>query len=166
MRGAGATVLVASADVTDRKRMRTVIAESRRRFGVIHGVLHTAGTLDDGLIQLKTQESALGVLAPKVKGTLILDELLQKEPLDFFVLFSSVSSILGLEGQVDYTAANAFLDAFASYRSARAPARPSPSTGAHGGTSAWQQETYGPREMRRPVARRPGTTASVARTTS
>ena len=116
---AGAAVTVASADVTDRGRMRAVISAARKQFGVIHGVIHAAGTLDDGLIQLKTQESALGVLAPKVKGALILDELLGDESLDFFVMFSSVSSILGLQGQVDYTAANAFLDAFAEVRSER-----------------------------------------------
>ena len=116
---AGGNVLVVSADVTDRRRMRTVVSDALRQFGAIHGVIHAAGTLDDGLIQLKTPKSALGVLAPKVKGTLVLDEVLAQQPLDFFVLFSSISSLLGLQGQVDYTAANAFLDAFASSRSAR-----------------------------------------------
>jgi acyl transferase domain-containing protein/NADPH:quinone reductase-like Zn-dependent oxidoreductase/thioesterase domain-containing protein len=118
---AGGTVFVASADVTDRERMRAVVAEARQRFGAIHGVIHAAGTLDDGLIQLKTPESARGVLAPKVIGSLVLDEVLDGQPLDFFALFSSISSVLGLQGQVDYTAANAFLDAFASSRSARRP---------------------------------------------
>jgi acyl transferase domain-containing protein/thioesterase domain-containing protein len=116
---AGGNVLVVSADVTDRRRMRAVVSDALKRFGAIHGVIHAAGTLDDGLIQLKTAESALGVLAPKVKGALVLDEVLGGRPLDFFVLFSSISSLLGLQGQVDYTAANAFLDAFASSRSAR-----------------------------------------------
>lgn len=115
----GGNVLLAPADLTDVKRMRAVIAEARKRFGAIHGVIHAAGTLDDGLIQLKTRASALGVLAPKVHGTLVLGEVLDGQPLDFFVLFSSISSLLGLQGQVDYTAANAFLDAFASSRSAR-----------------------------------------------
>jgi amino acid adenylation domain-containing protein len=115
----GGKVLLATADVTDRKRLHAVVALTRKQFGAIHGVIHAAGTLDDGLIQLKTPESALGVLASKVKGTLVLDRVLGGEPLDFFVLFSSISSLLGLQGQVDYTAANAFLDGFASSRSAR-----------------------------------------------
>src|SRR6185369_16457406 len=52
------------------------------------------------------------VIGAKVKGALVLDAVLRGTRLDFFVVFSSVSSILGLPGQVDYTAANAFLDAF------------------------------------------------------
>jgi acyl transferase domain-containing protein/NADPH:quinone reductase-like Zn-dependent oxidoreductase/thioesterase domain-containing protein/acyl carrier protein len=120
---AGAAVLIATADVTDAKRMRATIGEARRRFGSIHGVIHAAGTLDDGLIQLKTPDSVRKVLAPKVLGTMVLDEVLGSEPSDFFVLFSSVSSILGIEGQVDYTAANAFLDAFASARYPRSSGR-------------------------------------------
>ncbi len=120
---AGGSVLVLSADVADAGRMRAVIKETHKRFGAIHGVIHAAGTLDDGLIQLKTAASAAGVLAPKVKGTLVLDEVLRGEPLDFFALFSSVSSLLGLEGQVDYAAANAFLDSFAASRSATGACR-------------------------------------------
>ncbi len=59
------------------------------------------------------------VLAPKVKGSLALDAALRGVRLDFLVLFSSVSSVLGLEGQCDYAAANAFLDAFALRKSKR-----------------------------------------------
>ncbi|HEV8267888.1 MAG TPA: polyketide synthase dehydratase domain-containing protein, partial [Thermoanaerobaculia bacterium] len=58
------------------------------------------------------------VLAVKAKGAMLLDEVFGREPLDFFVVFSSVSSVLGLEGQIDYTAANAFLDAFAEQKAA------------------------------------------------
>jgi acyl transferase domain-containing protein/thioesterase domain-containing protein/NADPH-dependent curcumin reductase CurA/NAD(P)-dependent dehydrogenase (short-subunit alcohol dehydrogenase family)/acyl carrier protein len=118
---AGATVVPVAADVTDRAAMLAVVTETRRRFGGLHGVIHAAGALDDGLVLLKTPEAARGVLAPKVEGTLALDEVLGEEPLDFFALFSSLSTVLGLQGQVDYTAANAFLDAFAARRSARRP---------------------------------------------
>ena len=82
-------------------------------------MIHAAGTLNDELILSKTRESAEGVLAPKVQGTLALDKALGSEKLDFFVLFSSVSSIAGIPGQIDYAAANAFLDAFARERSMR-----------------------------------------------
>ena len=83
-----------------------------RGFGRIDGVFHMAGVLQDGIIQLKDRGTAGRVLDPKVAGTLVLDEALT-DPLDFMVLFSSVSALNGLPGQVDYAAANAFLDAFA-----------------------------------------------------
>ena len=119
----GAEVVTESADVTSREHMTAVVARARERFGAVHGVVHAAGTIDDSLMLLKTPESALSVIAPKVQGALVLDSVLQGEPLDFFVLFSSVSSILGLQGQVDYTAGNAFLDAFAQQRTQRERSR-------------------------------------------
>jgi amino acid adenylation domain-containing protein len=119
LEAAGAEVMVAGADVTSLADMKRVVAEARARFGALHGVFHTAGVLDDGIIQLKTRERAAAVLAPKVQGTLALDEALAGVALDFMLLFSSVSALTGLTGQVDYAAANAFLDAFAHARTAR-----------------------------------------------
>jgi acyl carrier protein len=66
-----------------------------------------------GIIPLKTHAMADRVLAPKILGTAILDEVLASEPLDFVVLCSSFNAMLGGVGQIDYTAANAYLDAFA-----------------------------------------------------
>ena len=83
---------------------------------VIHGVIHSAGVGGDGIIELKSRESANQVLAPKIKGTLILEELLQGNELDFFVLCSSLAAVVGSGGQADYTGANAFMDAFAHSR--------------------------------------------------
>ncbi|HXU82645.1 MAG TPA: SDR family NAD(P)-dependent oxidoreductase, partial [Polyangia bacterium] len=111
--GHGGEVLVQSADVTDREQMEAVVAAARERFGSIDGVIHSAGTIDDGLLALKSLEVAAGVIATKAKGALVLDALLASDKLDFFLSCSSVSSLLGLEGQIDYTAANAFLDAHA-----------------------------------------------------
>jgi non-ribosomal peptide synthase protein (TIGR01720 family) len=110
----GSEVLVLSADVTDKERMREVIAS----FGTIHGVIHSAGVAGGGMIQLKTPEAAASVLAPKVQGTRVLEEIIKDQKLDFLVLCSSRSSILGGFGQADYCAANAFLDAFAHYHNA------------------------------------------------
>ena len=112
----GAEVAVLSADVTDLAAMRRVVAEARQRFGRIHGVIHAAGVLEDGLIQLKQKEAAERVLAPKVTGTLVLEAALAGVELDFFALFSSISCFVAPVGQVDYVAANAFLDAFANAR--------------------------------------------------
>jgi NAD(P)-dependent dehydrogenase (short-subunit alcohol dehydrogenase family)/acyl carrier protein len=110
----GAEVLILQADVSDPIAMHRVVLESVERFGAIHGVLHTAGVPGVGLMQLKTAAAAARVLAPKIHGTIALCDALQDRALDFLVLFSSVASAAGGgPGQVDYCAANAFLDAYA-----------------------------------------------------
>ncbi|MCG8419700.1 MAG: SDR family NAD(P)-dependent oxidoreductase [Proteobacteria bacterium] len=119
LEAAGAEVVVAAADVTNLEQMHDVVKRARDRFGAIQGVFHTAGVLDDGVIQLKDAEAAERVLAPKVRGTLVLDRVVADDRLDFMVLFSSVSSFTGLAGQVDYSAANGFIDAFARARTQR-----------------------------------------------
>ncbi len=114
----GAEVMVAAADVANIERMAELLGEARQRFGALHGVFHAAGVLEDGVLQRKTPEAVDRVFTPKVHGTLVLDELLQAHELDFFALFSSTSAVLGPAGQIDYAAANAFLDAFAEQRNA------------------------------------------------
>ncbi|HJT58207.1 MAG TPA: SDR family oxidoreductase, partial [Ktedonobacteraceae bacterium] len=110
----GAEVLVMQADVANEAQMQTVIQQAIASFGTIHGVLHAAGVPGVGLMQLKTAEQAAQVLAPKVQGTRVLERVLQGLPLDFLVLFSSITSTTGGgPGQVDYCAANVFLDAYA-----------------------------------------------------
>lgn len=109
----GAEVEVKSADVTNSEEMQVVIAQALQKFGQINGVIHAAGIAGGGVTQLKTRDMATNVLAPKVKGTLILEEVFKNINLDFFVLCSSKTSILGEFGQIDYCAANAFLDAYA-----------------------------------------------------
>ena len=111
----GAEVLVLTADVADQMELHGAISMARQRFGEIHGVLHCAGIPGGGIIQLKTREAALAVLAPKVRGTMLLSSALQNSSLDFFIVCSSRASILGGFGQVDYCAASAFLDVFAHH---------------------------------------------------
>lgn len=113
----GSELLIAAADVTDEAALHTLRSQILSRFGAVHGIFHAAGTLDDGPMQVKTRDSALAVLRPKVHGTIALQTAFNRDALDFLVLFSSISSVLGLQGQVDYTAANAFLDQFASIAS-------------------------------------------------
>lgn len=122
LRALGSRVLVVAGDVADRGALATAVGQVRDAFGAINGVIHAAGIMDDGPMMLKSQEAMRRVLAPKVAGTLALDATVTEE-LDFFILFSSVASNLGLPGQADYTAANAFQDAFARSRSARARGR-------------------------------------------
>lgn len=113
----GAEVMVVCADVTDLEAMRLAVDGAVSRFGPIRGVIHSAGVPGGGVIQRRTRESAEAVLAPKVMGTLVLDQIFQQRDLDFFILCSSLNSVVGGFGQADYSAANAFLDAFAHHRS-------------------------------------------------
>ncbi|VEP12990.1 Beta-ketoacyl synthase [Hyella patelloides LEGE 07179] len=115
----GAEVLVIGADVCDRAQMQRAIEQAQTRFGEVNGVIHSAGIPGGGIIQLKTPELANRVLSAKVAGTRILDELFAHYPLDFMILNSSVSSLVGGAGYSDYCAANAFLDTFARERTLR-----------------------------------------------
>jgi acyl transferase domain-containing protein/acyl carrier protein len=116
---AGAEVLALSADVADRAALRAALAQINDRFGAVNGVIHAAGVPGGGMIQLKTPAAAAAALAAKVNGTLILNDLLDHSQLDFFVLCSSLTALLGGFGQADYCAANAFLDAFAQHNTAQ-----------------------------------------------
>ncbi len=116
MEEAGSQVLVLQADVANEAQMRTAIQRANRQFGPVQGVFHAAGVPGTGLLQFKTPEQAASVLLPKVQGTLVLERVLTEQSLDFLVLFSSVTSMIGGAGQVDYSAANAFLDAYAHNR--------------------------------------------------
>ncbi|MFG6101406.1 beta-ketoacyl synthase N-terminal-like domain-containing protein [Leptothoe sp. EHU-05/26/07-4] len=115
----GGEVLVISADVADSQQMEKALTDVKEYFGSVNGVFHTAGVADyEGIIQNRTKQMTEGVLAPKVKGTLVLDRLLNDIKLDFFVLFSSLGNVLyQLKfGQVGYSAANEFLDSFTYYK--------------------------------------------------
>ncbi len=123
MRNFGAEVMVASADVTDLHAMQQLVARVKAQYGAITCVFHAAGVLRDVLIANRSMLEGSDVIDTKVKGAVVLDTVLAREPLELFVLFSSVSSILGLPGQADYTAANAFLDSFAHGKAAEGHTR-------------------------------------------
>lgn len=115
----GAEVLICAAEAHDAGAMSTVVVSAQERFGEINGVIHAAGVAGGGVIQLKTQETAQAVLKSKVDGTLVLDALFREESLDFMVLCSSLESVFGSAGQVDYCAANSFIDAYAQSQQQR-----------------------------------------------
>ena len=120
----GAEILYLPCDIRQRDEIKRAVDSTRARFGALDGVIHAAGVIDDGPLLIKSRESAASVLDPKVKGTLDLVDVLttvgadtdRNKPLDFVALFSSVSSLSAPAGQVDYIAANAFLNAFAASR--------------------------------------------------
>ncbi|NOU19053.1 MAG: acyltransferase domain-containing protein [Bacteroidales bacterium] len=108
-------VRVCSADVSDYGQMHQVIQTVEKEFGCINGVFHTAGLADYfGIIQRRSKEQTDEIMAPKVKGTFVIDSLVNNKDLDFFLCFSSLGNQVYQEkfGQVGYNAANEFLDAF------------------------------------------------------
>jgi acyl transferase domain-containing protein len=109
----GIEFALTAGDVASVNDVRRAVGTALEQFGALHGVLHAAGVPGMGMMQFKTISDMDRVLAPKVAGTLALAEALSGVPLDFLVLFSSVASVTGALGQADYSAANAFLDAFA-----------------------------------------------------
>ncbi|MEM7132285.1 MAG: SDR family NAD(P)-dependent oxidoreductase [Chloroflexota bacterium] len=109
-------VIYLQADVSKLADVEQIIKSIRNEVGPLNGIIHSAGILRDSFILKKSGHEMSAVLAPKVTGTLNIDMVTQSEPLDFFVLFSSIAGVLGNVGQADYAAANAFLDAFAHHR--------------------------------------------------
>ena len=103
-------------DVTDTAALQTCLRETEESWGSIRGLIHAAGIKEDRLIANKDIASIERVLAPKLIGTLQLDAVTSNQPLDFFVLFSSISAMVGNIGQSDYAYANGFLDRFAEHR--------------------------------------------------
>ncbi|MEV5156659.1 SDR family NAD(P)-dependent oxidoreductase [Streptomyces werraensis] len=114
----GAEVTVAAGDAADRERLADLLAD----VPAVHpltAVVHTAGVLDDGVLTAQTPDRLDRVLRPKTDAAQTLHDLTRHLDLDAFVLFSSAAGTLGSAGQAGYAAANAHLDAFASWRRAQ-----------------------------------------------
>lgn len=107
----GSTVHYYSVDVTDFSAMEKMVTAVEAEVGTIDGIIHSAGTAGGSVIALQEKLESEKVLAPKVLGALVLQKLFQNHQLDFVYLFSSVTSIFGEIGRLDYTSGNAFLDA-------------------------------------------------------
>jgi acyl transferase domain-containing protein len=115
----GSEVLTLSADVSNLDEMKAVVQATLEKFGALNGVIHGAGlTADDSFqpIQESTRAACERHFQPKAHGLMVLDEALSDTPLDFCLLLSSLSSILGGLGFVAYAAANIFMDAYAGGR--------------------------------------------------
>lgn len=116
MEKTGAKVQVVQADVEDSGQIQALF----KRFGndspPLKGIIHAAGSLDDGAVIHLDAERMKKVMAPKTTGTWNLHEASLHQPVDFFVMFSSAVSVLGSPGQGNYAAANAYMDAMAHFR--------------------------------------------------
>jgi len=113
---AGANVSVLLGDISRQEDVAKIFQQMEASLPPLKGVIHAAGLLDDGVLQNMSWQQFTKVMAPKVQGTWHLHQLTQDLPLDFFVCFSSMASMLGSPGQGNYAAANAFMDAMAHYR--------------------------------------------------
>ncbi len=115
----GAEVLTLTADVADEPRMREAVSEAESAFGSLNGVIHAAGTTDPATLrpihELGTKECE-EQFRPKVAGLLVLHRVLEGKNLDFCLLTSSLSTVLGGVGLAPYAAANNYMDAFAHAR--------------------------------------------------
>jgi acyl transferase domain-containing protein/acyl carrier protein len=111
----GGEVRYVAADVTSFDEMANVFAGARKDFGRINGVLHAAGIPGGAMIASQDLAEALNTRRPKVQGSIVLAELSQGEPLDFFALCSSVSAVIPVVSQSAYAAANIFQNYFAKY---------------------------------------------------
>jgi acyl transferase domain-containing protein/short-subunit dehydrogenase len=123
MRAAGSEVEYHSLDVRDTDRFEALIGGLYDRFGRLDGVIHGAGVVEDGWLRNKDPESVARVFDTKVRGGLVLARKLRPEGLRFLVFFSSLSGRLGNAGQVDYSAANEFLNKLAAHLDREWPGR-------------------------------------------
>ena len=112
----GAKISVRLGDISSEQDVARILKLIEESQPPLRGVIHAAGVIDDGVLQQMSWERFSKVMAPKLQGAWHLHHLTQKLPLDFFVCFSSVTSLLGSTGQGNYAAANAFMDALADYR--------------------------------------------------
>ena len=107
-----------AADVGDESEVATLLDRIRAELPPLAGVAHLAGVLDDALLSQQNLDRFRTTLAPKAFGALYLDRLTKKDDLDFFIVSSSVSSLLGSPGQANYSTANALLDGLVADRKA------------------------------------------------
>jgi acyl transferase domain-containing protein/NADPH:quinone reductase-like Zn-dependent oxidoreductase/acyl carrier protein len=114
----GIDVRARACDVTDRMALVGVLDEIARELPPLRGIVHAASVIDDGLVRDMSASQIRRVLAPKVLGAHHLHELTRDLPLDFFVLFSSATTLFGNPGQGNYVAANAALESMARARRA------------------------------------------------
>lgn len=118
LRQIGADIVVKKADVTREDDVAELLDTIDRELPPLRGIVHSAMVLEDALLLKLDDDLMRRVLAPKVQGAWNLHRLTRERPLDFFIMFSSLSSVFGHAGQGNYAAANLFLDILAHHRRA------------------------------------------------
>jgi len=118
LEAAGVQVSAPALDCSDAEGVEALFARIRSDGPAIGGIFHAAMVLDDGLLPTLTSHRLAAVMAPKAGGAWVLHHASRDDPLDHFVLFSSIAAVIGNLGQGAYCAANAALDALARHRRA------------------------------------------------
>jgi len=116
LEAAGAKVTVIKADISDADQATQLFTDIKKSLPPLRGIIHAAGVVKFGSVWQQEWEGFTQVMAAKVRGAWLLHTLTKELPLDFFVCFSSLASLLGSHGLGSYSAANAFMDALAHYR--------------------------------------------------
>lgn len=120
LREKGIDIFARSADVADYAAMKALTSEITKEYGKIAGVIHCAGVAGDGFIVNKPFDVFRNVVSPKMLGTKVLESVVNWDQLEIFVVYSSMTTLLGGPGQGDYTAANSYLDALAQQAAIKA----------------------------------------------
>ncbi len=117
LQSTGANVSIHLGDISNKPAVEDIIQQlTAENTPPLKGIIHAAGVIDDALLSQLSWSQFEKVMAPKVAGTWHLHQLTQSHPLDFFICFSSIASLIGSPGQGNYAAANAFMDALMSRR--------------------------------------------------
>lgn len=119
MRGAGVTVYAEALDITDEQQLSLLFAKFGKALPALKGIIHAAAVIDDGLIRQMDAARFQRVFMPKAQGAWNLHRLSETQPLEFFAVYSSMTTFLGNPGQANYVAANSYLEALVNYRRAR-----------------------------------------------
>ncbi|KAF4512783.1 hypothetical protein G6O67_000122 [Ophiocordyceps sinensis] len=119
LRDAGVQVDAVACDIADAERVDEILSDAMKRMPPIRGVIQAAMVLEDRIFANMPLESWTNAVAPKVHGSWVLHNATLHQPLDFFIMLSSLSGIIGFPSQANYSAANSFLDSLAHYRTGR-----------------------------------------------
>lgn len=117
MKEKGIDVVCMQSDVSQNHEMQEVFIEIKDRFGRLDGIFHCAGVAGDGFLIRKEEADFEHEVGAKILGTQLLDYYSKDFHMDFFLMFSSFTSLLGIPGQGGYIAANSFLNSFGGYQS-------------------------------------------------
>lgn len=114
----GIQIELFECDISNYELVKKMFGEIFVKFHSLKGVFHLAGEIKDGSISNQTWEQYVSILSPKVCGAWNLHQLTKDIDLDYFVMYSSVASLLGTSGQANYASANAVMDSFSCWRMA------------------------------------------------